>query len=84
MISFAFILKTIKRAIIFVFIGCFEHETEEASGCFFLSAVVKRIQDSNILSMLLVHVLTSCVSVSLTRDVILPCHKATRLAMCLG
>lgn len=39
--------------------------------------------------MLLVHVLPSCVCVSLTTDIILPCqrqdcHKATRLAMCPG
>lgn len=55
----------------------------------FSPILVKCIQVTNIVSMLLVHVLTSCVSVSLTRDIILPCqrlncHKATRLAMCKG
>lgn len=89
MISFAFILDMIKRAI----------TTSTSTQSFstlknrnfylqklFLPPMYRRIRAANIFSMLLVHVLTSCVSVSLTRDIILPCHrenchKAPRPAM---
>ncbi len=98
MISLAFILKAIKKGSHhFNFTDFFEHETiaVEIGGYvfffffFFFTTVVKCIQATNVLGMLLVHVLTSCVSVSLTADIILccqrwDCHKATRLAMCLG
>lgn len=72
----------------FNFIDFYEHELPKPVEISFASTVVKRIQ-ANVLSMLLVHVLPSCVCVSLTTDIILPCqrqdcHKATRLAVCPG
>lgn len=56
--------------------------------CFF-SAAILCIEATNIENMSLVCVLSSCVTVSLTRDIILPCqrqdcHKATRLSVRLG